>query len=142
VCVCVCVCVGGAGKRPGGSAATAPVALRRRVFQDLVPVVGRQVAVALDALVHLLADDVHEALEHLLHVDVVLGADLEELETWRGEGGGSATRMRMRHLTWAEDEYRGPPPAAGRPPWGRTGRPPGHTCCRPGSPERCPTSTS
>lgn len=34
-------------------------------------------------LIHLLADDVHQALEDLLHVDVLLGAGLEELKTWR-----------------------------------------------------------
>lgn len=56
------------------------MALRRRVSEALVPVVGHEVGVSLHALVHLLADDVHEALEHLLHVDVVLGAGLEELE--------------------------------------------------------------
>lgn len=32
-------------------------------------------------LVHLLADDVHQALKDLLHVDVLLGAGLKELKT-------------------------------------------------------------
>lgn len=32
-------------------------------------------------LIHLLADDVHQALEDLLHIDVLLGARLKELET-------------------------------------------------------------
>lgn len=32
-------------------------------------------------LIHLLADDVHQALEDLLHIDVLLGAGLEELKT-------------------------------------------------------------
>lgn len=39
------------------------------------------------ALGHLFADDVHQALEGLLDVDVVLGAGLEELEACRGCGG-------------------------------------------------------
>lgn len=34
-------------------------------------------------LIHLLADDIHQALEDLLHVDVLLGAGLKELETCR-----------------------------------------------------------
>lgn len=43
--------------------------------------------VRVQALGHLVADEVHEALEGLLHVDVVLGAGLEELETFGGGGG-------------------------------------------------------
>lgn len=34
---------------------------------------------------HLFADDVHEALEGLLHIDVVLGTRLEELKPWYRE---------------------------------------------------------
>lgn len=34
-----------------------------------------------EGFVHLLTDDVHQALEDLFHVDVLLGAGLEELET-------------------------------------------------------------
>lgn len=37
--------------------------------------------VRVQALGHLVADEVDETLEGLLHVDVVLGAGLEELET-------------------------------------------------------------
>lgn len=33
-------------------------------------------------LVHLLTDDIHQALEDLLHIDVLLGTGLKELETW------------------------------------------------------------
>lgn len=36
------------------------------------------------ALGHLFADDVHQALEGLLDVDVVLGAGLEELKACKG----------------------------------------------------------
>lgn len=33
-------------------------------------------------LIHLLTDDVHKALKHLLHIDILLGAGLKELKTW------------------------------------------------------------
>lgn len=36
------------------------------------------------ALRHLFTDDVDQTLEGLLHVDVILGAGLEELKTCRG----------------------------------------------------------
>lgn len=49
--------------------------------------VGYEVAVSLHALVHLLADDVHQTLKHLLHVDVVLRAGLKELEACARAGG-------------------------------------------------------
>lgn len=39
-------------------------------------------------LIHLVTDDIHQALEHLLHVDVLLGAGLEELKTWMGRRWG------------------------------------------------------
>lgn len=39
------------------------------------------------ALGHLFADDVHQALKGLLDVDVVLGAGLKELEACKGCGG-------------------------------------------------------
>ena len=90
ICVCVCecvracVCVGESGQKAGGLASTAPVALWRRVFKALVPVVRHEVDVSLHALVHLLTDDIHKTLKHLLHVDVVLCAGLEELKPWGG----------------------------------------------------------
>ena len=68
--------------------------------------IGHEVGVPGHALVHLVADDVHQPLKHLLHVDVVFGAGLEELEPWRGgkegkrergEGGKRAMRERERH---------------------------------------------
>lgn len=43
--------------------------------------------IRVQALGHLVADEVDEALEGLLHVDVVLGAGLEELKTFSGESG-------------------------------------------------------
>lgn len=36
----------------------------------------------IQGLVHFLTDDIHQALEDLLHVDILLGTGLEELETW------------------------------------------------------------
>lgn len=42
--------------------------------------VGCEAGFLLHGLVHLLTDDVNESLEHLLDVDVVLGAGLEELK--------------------------------------------------------------
>lgn len=43
--------------------------------------------IRVQALGHLVADEVDEALEGLLHVDVVLGAGLKELETFGEENG-------------------------------------------------------
>lgn len=43
--------------------------------------VGYEVDVSLHALTHLLTDDVHQTLKHLLHIDVVLSAGLKEVET-------------------------------------------------------------
>lgn len=50
-------------------------------------------------LVHLLADDIHQALEDLLYIDVLLGAGLEELETWTDIGGD--THETLRGKVWA-----------------------------------------
>lgn len=49
--------------------------------------------IRVQALGHLVADEVDEALEGLLHVDVVLGAGLEELKTFWGGGRGAAGRQ-------------------------------------------------
>lgn len=43
-------------------------------------------------LIHLLTDDIHQALEDLLHVDVLLGTGLKELETWTDRGGDTCER--------------------------------------------------
>lgn len=48
--------------------------------------------IRVQALGHLVADEVDEALEGLLHVDVVLGAGLEELETFGGESRKQSSR--------------------------------------------------
>lgn len=39
--------------------------------------------IAVQALGHLVADEVDEALEGLLHVDVVFGAGFKEFKTWK-----------------------------------------------------------
>ena len=41
--------------------------------------------VRVQALRHLVTDQVHQPLEGLLHVHVVLGTRLKELKTWRKE---------------------------------------------------------
>lgn len=43
-------------------------------------VIGRWSGVSIGTLVHLLTDGVHQAVKNLLHVDVVFGTGLEELE--------------------------------------------------------------
>lgn len=45
--------------------------------------VGCKAGFLLHGLVHLLTDYVNETLKHLLDVDVVLGAGLEELKAWK-----------------------------------------------------------
>lgn len=50
-------------------------------------------------LVHLLTDDIHQALKDLLHVDVLLGTGLEELETWTDIGGD--THETLKGKAWA-----------------------------------------
>jgi 4-amino-4-deoxy-L-arabinose transferase-like glycosyltransferase len=42
--------------------------------------------------IHLVTDDVHQALEHLLHIDILLGAGLKELKTWMGRRRGQCRR--------------------------------------------------
>ena len=39
----------------------------------------------IEALGHLFTDDVHQPLKGLLHINVVLGAGLKELKTWKAE---------------------------------------------------------
>lgn len=66
------------------SAGAAPLLAAGRLLEAGRPLVaGRGAGVAVGALAHLLADGVHQFVEHLLHVDVVFGAGLEELEAWR-----------------------------------------------------------
>lgn len=67
------------------SAGTVALALRACLMQAGVVVVVGLRPLTLDALIHFLTDHVHQALKHLLHVDVVLGTGLKELEPWRQE---------------------------------------------------------
>lgn len=62
------------------SARTAALAAAGGLLQVGRDVVGRRADVTVWTLVHLLADGVHQAVKDLLHVDVVFGAGLKELE--------------------------------------------------------------
>lgn len=66
-------------------AGAAAVLLGGRVLKTGVSVVWHDVSI--HAFVHFVTDDVHQALENLLYVDVVFGAGLEELEAWKREMG-------------------------------------------------------
>lgn len=67
---------------------------------------GRAFAIAagvgagFQGLVHLLTDDIHQALEDLLHVDVLLGTGLKELETWRCKVETTMRLPRSRTGLW------------------------------------------
>lgn len=69
------------------SSLTCTVLVRRgRLLRQLGPLLGpcdSRIS-GVQALGHLFADDVHQALESLLDVDVVLGAGLEELKACKG----------------------------------------------------------
>lgn len=68
------------------SALTCTVLVRRsRLLCQLGPLFGPcdSGIAGVQTLRHLFTDDVDQALKGLLHIDVVLGAGLEELETWR-----------------------------------------------------------
>ena len=87
VCVCFCVCVGQCDRaevcvQSYSSAGAAPLAVGRAVLQWQAARVPQHPRVPLQGLAHLLTDDVHQSLKHLLHVDVILGARLKELEPW------------------------------------------------------------
>lgn len=45
--------------------------------------IGGRTGVTVGTFIHLLTDGVHQAVENLLHADVVFGTGLEELEAWR-----------------------------------------------------------
>ena len=71
--------------RPQLSTRTATWAAAGRLLQVSSLVIGRRTDVTIGALVHLLADGVHQLVKNLLHVDVVFGTGLKELEAWRGQ---------------------------------------------------------
>lgn len=60
-----------------------------RLLVELRPLLGSGDGgvVVVQALRHPLADDVHQPLEGLLHVDVIFGAGFEVLETCPERGG-------------------------------------------------------
>lgn len=62
------------------SARAAALAAAGGLLQVGRVVVGRRADVTVWTLVHLLTDGVHQAVKDLLHVDVVFGAGLKELE--------------------------------------------------------------
>lgn len=66
-------------------AGAAAAFLRGRVLQTGVFVVWHNVSIR--GFIHFVTDDVHQTLENLLYVDVVFGAGLKELETWKQETG-------------------------------------------------------
>ena len=74
---------GGGGVGESSLAGTAAGLWRWGVPQGRAFPIAARARAGFQGLIHLLADDVHQALEDLLHVDVLLGAGLEELKTWR-----------------------------------------------------------
>lgn len=124
------------------SACTATLTGDGRILQRVLLLTDRRGCCVVDALVHLLTDDVRQLVEDLLHVDVVLGAGLEELEACDGGRGevkpikGSScgdVRLCSHRALW---------PLFGRLLSGPVCRLPSPACCPPAPPERCPTSTS
>lgn len=73
------------GGAEGSSLAGAAAGMREwGVPQGRAFPIAARAGAGFQGLIHLLADDIHQALEDLLHVDVLLGAGLKELETCRG----------------------------------------------------------
>lgn len=79
----ICVCDYDFHCEPSAGAAT--LAAAGRLLQVGSLVIGWRTGVSVGALVHLFADGVHQLVKNLLHVDVVFGTGLEELEAWRGQ---------------------------------------------------------
>ncbi len=65
-------------------AGTAAVSLRGRVLRTGVFVVGHW-TVSVHTFIHFFTYHIHQTLKNLLHVDVVFGAGLEKLKTWRNQ---------------------------------------------------------
>lgn len=63
------------------SASTASLTRDRLILQGIPLLTDRLASVAIDTLVHLHTDEVHQLVEDLLHVDVVFGTGLEEMKT-------------------------------------------------------------
>lgn len=74
----------GAGEGWGASLAAAAAGLGRwGVPQGRAFSIAAWAGAGFQGLIHLLADDIHQTLKDLLHIDILLGAGLEELETWK-----------------------------------------------------------
>ena len=90
----------GVGESWGPSLAAAAAGLWRwGIPQGLAFPIAAWVGVGFQGLIHLLTNDVHQALEDLLHVDVLLRTGLEEFKTWRGIGGDTCETL--GRIAWA-----------------------------------------
>lgn len=73
----------GVGRGWGPSLAAAAAGLRGwGIPQGRAFPIAPWAGAGFEGLIHLLTDDIHQALKDLLHVDVLLGAGLKELKTW------------------------------------------------------------
>lgn len=96
---------GGVARGWGSSLAAAAAGLGRwGVPQGWAFPIAAWTGAGFQGLVHLLADDVHQALKDLLYVYVLLGARLEELETWMDIDGGTCETQRGK--AWAVASYK------------------------------------
>lgn len=75
------------------SACTSTLTLRGLLLQPVPLLAHWWTDVTVEALVHLLTDDVHQPVEDLLHVDVVFSTGLKKLEACGARG-------EKRHLKW------------------------------------------
>lgn len=121
-------------------AGAAAVLLRRRLPKTGVFVVWHDISIR--AFMHFVTDDVHQALENLLYVDVVFGAGLEELESWNERQEKMNEVIKETINTSSGSSHRDHLPASDRPRSVRVSRLRGHICCPPERPVRYPTSTS
>lgn len=87
------------GGRVPSLAATAARLGRRGIPHDGAFPIAAWAAAGIQRLIHFLTDDIHQALEDLLHVDIFLGAGLEELETWTDISGDTCETP--RGIGWA-----------------------------------------
>lgn len=95
LCKSVCVC-------GGGSYLTSTILMGPlRLLVELRPLFGAGDGgvVVVQALRHPLADDVHQPLEGLLHVNVVFSARFKELKTCQDRRGGGVIAPVKAHAT-------------------------------------------
>lgn len=90
----------GVGGSWGPSLAAAAAGLRRwGIPQGLAFPTAAWAGAGFQGLIHLLTDDVHQALEDLLHVDVLLCTGFKEFKTWRGIGRDICETL--ERIAWA-----------------------------------------